>query len=110
MNALYPDGWVLMQDNASCHVSRSTRNWLAENDVRLIWWPANSPDLNPIENVWGMMKIIISREDLGNLDHFKQVVKNCWEEISHEKLRSFIDSMPQRIEKCIEAKGLTIKH
>jgi len=110
MNMLYEDGWWLMQDNASCHTSRSTHDWLENMNIRVIDWPPNSPDLNPIENVWGMMKIIISHEEPIGMGPFKQIVRDVWAQIDHDKLESFLKSMPQRIEKVIAAKGLTIKH
>jgi hypothetical protein len=110
MNILYPDGWWLMQDNASCHVLKSTMAWLEKRGVRVIEWPANSPDLNPIENIWGMMKLIISREEPTSLGPFKEVVKNVWAQIDTVKLENFIKSMPKRLELCVANKGLTIKY
>ncbi len=110
MNIHYPDDWYFMQDNASCHTSRSTREWLESKGVRIIEWAANSPDLNPIENIWGMMKKIIEQEDPVGLEAFKRLVLKLWADIGHSALESFINSMPQRLEKVIAAKGLSIRH
>ena len=55
---LYPDQepFIFMQDNASPHTARITKAWLQENRIRTLDWPPYSPDLNPIENVWGLLK------------------------------------------------------
>ena len=46
-----------LQDGAPCHRSKIVKSWFAERpEIKLIDWPGNSPDLNPIENVWSWMK------------------------------------------------------
>ena len=47
---------IFMQDGARCHTSRQMQNWFAQQDVTLLDWPGQSPDMNPIENLWTAFK------------------------------------------------------
>lgn len=49
------EGWILQQDNAPIHTPTVTKNrFLSANDIETLSRPARSPDLNPVENLWGV--------------------------------------------------------
>ena len=107
---LYPEGYKLVQDNAPCHKAKKAMKFLDENSVIVLDWPPNSPDLNPIENIWGIIKVKLSSQLITDTSDLKTKIEKIWEEFDIDYLTPFIDSMPRRIQLCLEAKGKVIKY
>lgn len=101
----HPRGFIFQQDGATCHTSRSSREWFASNNWTVSDWPANSPDLNPIENVWGVMKKEVEKRNPKNLNELERIIQVVWNEITIPYLLNLINSMPHRITKCIDLNG-----
>jgi transposase len=72
------DPWIFQQDGAPCHTANSIKAWLAENGVVQLPWPARSPDLNPIENIWSWMDHQLSFLEIKSLDELKDALHQTW--------------------------------
>ena len=109
-NRVFPDGMQLMQDNDPKHTSKLARSWMEEEGVN--WWktPAESLDLNPIENLWHELKEYNRREVKPRTkEELVQGILKFWETVDLEKCRKYIKHLrkviPKIIEKCGDATG-----
>ncbi len=102
--------FIFQQDLAPAHTAKSTKSWLNDYGVGVLDWPANSPDLNPKENLWGIIKRKMRNKRPTNADELKATVKETWASIPPQPCHKLITSMPRRIEAVIKAKGAPTKY
>ena len=100
------------QDNAPCHRADLIMDWFKTNKVKVIAWPGNSPDLNPIESVWKIFKDRVMKYSQNtSIKTLKTTINRVWRnEMSLDYFRKLADSMPNRIEACIATKGKYTKY
>ncbi len=96
---------IFQQDLAPAHTAKGTKSWFNDHGVTVLDWPANSPDLNPIENLWGIVKRKMRDTRPNNADDLKAAIKATWASITPEQCHRVIASMPRRIDAVIHAKG-----
>jgi transposase len=98
---------IYQQDNVPIHVSRESRKWFNDNLIALLDWPACSPDLNPIENVWGQFvrTIYADNKQYRTVAELKNAISTAWNNLSIETLQNHVDSMPDRIFQVIQHNG-----
>lgn len=101
--------YIFMQDGARCHFAKDTINWL-KNKCRFISkWPANSPDLNPIENFWGAMKEAVAKIAPKTIDELRRVIFDVWEHFDQNTIDNLVESFYQRLALVIQQNGECIQ-
>jgi transposase len=107
-NGFFGDGnldWILQEDNDPKHRSRLATNWKIEKGITVLPWPAMSPDQNPIENVWRIMKIRISKKRIGTTRGLKAELTKEWNQLPRELAVELVNSMKSRVEALIKSNG-----
>lgn len=106
-------GWKFQQDNAPIHVARSSLAQFEERGVHLFdKWPAKSPDMNIIENVWSMLarEVYKNGRQFNNKAEVKEAIELAWQNLPQAKIQSLYDSLPRRIIALHDAKGKYTKY
>jgi transposase len=99
-------GVIFQQDNAPCHKSRVTMAFLTESNIPVMNWPPYSPDLSPIENLWGIMSKKIRKRAYQSKEELRAAVNDAWNDPDMSSLcQKICDSMCDRVAACIAARG-----
>jgi transposase len=105
--------WTFQHDNDPKHKAKKNKRYLETKQregtlkFHVLPWPSQSPDLNPIENLWKIIKDALDdRVDRpSNLDQLFQFIKEEWEKVPKDYLRNIVENLPRRIQEVIKNKG-----
>ena len=96
---------VMQMDNARYHWTNEILKYYEDNNIKVIDWPPYSPDLNPIENLWGIIKGKLKGKTFTTMTSLKNKLINIWEHIELDLVERLCESIYERIEIWIKTKG-----
>ena len=104
--------WIFMDDNASSHRSALTKEFKRQAGIRTLQWPARSPDLNPIENVWSLLKRNVRRkiQPGDTLERLRSLLETEWHNLDQSCFDRIINSMPSRVSAVLKLNGGVTKY
>ena len=102
--------WRLLQDNDPKHKSRIVKKFLDEEVPEVIDWPSNSPDANPIENRWSVIKRRVEKRRPSNLNELNKFLHDEWNKVDMLIINNLIKSMKSRCLALIESEGERIDY
>lgn len=109
---LEEDKIIFMHDNDPKHKAKSVTEWIESRKFECMDWPPQSPDLNPLENLWSGLKRRLNAYSAPpkGLNELWERVTEVWNSIDAETCKKLIESMPNRMKEVIKAKGRWTKY
>ena len=101
---------MFQQDNAPAHTAKDTKTVFETENIEILKWPAYSPNLNPIENLWGIQESNVDRRRPKDVNELQVFAKEEWRKFSQKIVRACINSMPNRLEQVIGRDGNMIDY
>jgi transposase len=105
-----PANWVFQDDNDPKHRSKVVKQWVRNHNIKTLAWPSNSPDANPIENVWAPLKDRVAAREPATLDQLERYIREEWAKLTPDFAARLVQSMPRRMEALIAAAGDSIDY
>jgi transposase len=97
--------FVFQHDNDPKHTSCLVKEFLAQKKVEALDWPAMSPDLNPIEQIWTELKKLVKRRNPSSVPDLRAIIEAEWAGLTSELCSKYVSTMKSRLSAVIAAKG-----
>ena len=101
--------YVFQQDGAPCHTAMSSKNWMRFRTFLLKYWPANSCDLNVIENILGLMKRRLNELQVRDLKTLRETVQEIWDNLNNSMINSLVEQFYHRLVLVLMNSGESIQ-
>jgi hypothetical protein len=105
-----PADWIFQTDNDPKHTSRKAQQYLKDHNVTVMKWPAQLPDLNPIEMLWIDVEKEVKKKKPKNLNDLYRIIQEVWDNIPIDRCIRLIESMPRRCAEVIKQMGMATKY
>ena len=102
--------WIFQQDNDPKHTAHVVKNLLRHNKIKVLEWPSQSPDFNPIENLWNTLKRRVRSKQPKTLDDLYQYCQEEWEKIPTEYCAKLIENYTKRLTAVKHVNGYATKY
>ena len=110
-NKTYGKGnWILVQDQDSKHTAGTTRIFLERKGAEFLPLPPHSPDLNPIENIWAVLKRQVAKAKPDSIEELEETIENQWSQIPSDTFSNNFISFHGRLIEVIGNEGNPIHY
>ncbi len=101
---------MFQQDNVPIHDANLTHKWMLNEGIQVLPWPSCSPDLNPQENVWGILvrAVYAGGQQYSSVAQLHAAIDRAWNEIDVTVLQKLIQGMRRRLLKVVSKNGKSI--
>ena len=110
MNKIIKNSIILQFDNNPKHRSLKALEFYKENNIKIIDWPSNSPDLNPIENILAKIKNKLCRQEFDSIYKLRKRIEKEWDSLAKKNLQIYLNSMNNRIKSSLLLNGKVTKY